>query len=79
MITADTSTSIAFLNRSEAQQLRQLMKSLVTGDRKDVALQNEMWVEPVDRSMKYRDVRDVPNEVTVRSHEDREPSPGRSI
>ena len=36
-------------NRSEAQQLRQLVKSLVTGDRKDVSLQNEMWVEPVDR------------------------------
>jgi hypothetical protein len=27
-------------NRSEAQQLRQLVKSLVTGDRKDIALQN---------------------------------------
>ena len=36
-------------NRSEAQQLRQLVKSLVTGDRKDVSLQNEMWVEPADR------------------------------
>ena len=35
-------------NRSEAQQSRQLVKSLVSGDRKQVALQNEiMWVEPV--------------------------------
>ena len=36
-------------NRSEAQRLRQLVNSLVTGDRKDAALQDEMWVEPVDR------------------------------
>jgi hypothetical protein len=49
MIAADTNTWIAFLNRSEAQQLRQLIKSLVTGDCKDVALQNEMRIEPVDR------------------------------
>lgn len=34
-------------NRSEAQQLRQLVKSLVTGDHEHVALQNEMWVESV--------------------------------
>jgi hypothetical protein len=25
------------------------VKSLVTGDRKDVSVQNKMWVEPVDR------------------------------
>jgi len=34
-------------NQSEAQHLRQLVKSLVAGDRQDVALQNEEWVEPV--------------------------------
>ena len=34
-------------NQSEARQLRQLVKSLVTGDRQDVALENEVWVEPV--------------------------------
>jgi hypothetical protein len=34
-------------NRSEAQQLRQLMQSLVTGDRQHVTLENEIWVEPV--------------------------------
>jgi hypothetical protein len=32
---------------SEAQQLRQLVKSLVTGDHEYIALQNEMWVESV--------------------------------
>lgn len=34
-------------DQSEARLLRQLVKSLVTGDHQDVALQNEMWVEPV--------------------------------
>lgn len=34
-------------DQSEAQRLRQLVKSLVAGDRQDVALQNEEWVEPV--------------------------------
>lgn len=32
---------------SEAQRLKQLVKSLVAGDRQDVALQNEEWVKPV--------------------------------
>jgi hypothetical protein len=31
----------------EAQRLRQLVISLVAGDRQDVALQNEEWVKPV--------------------------------
>jgi hypothetical protein len=35
-------------DQSEARQLRQLIKSLVTGDRQDVALQNEVWVESVE-------------------------------
>ena len=34
-------------NRSEAKQLRQLVKSLVNGDNERIALQNEMWVEPI--------------------------------
>jgi hypothetical protein len=34
-------------NRSEVQELRQLLKALVTGDRQDVALNNEMWLESV--------------------------------
>ena len=34
-------------DQSEARQLRRLVKSLVTGDRQDVALQNEVWVEQV--------------------------------
>jgi hypothetical protein len=34
-------------DQSEAQRLRQLVKSLVAGDRQDVALQNEEWVNPV--------------------------------
>ena len=34
-------------NRSEVQELRQLVKALVTGDRRDVALHNEMWLESV--------------------------------
>ena len=34
-------------DRSEAQQLRQLVQSMVTGDRQHVALENELWVEPV--------------------------------
>jgi hypothetical protein len=35
-------------DQSEAQRLRQLVKSLVTGDRQEVALQNEEWVKPVE-------------------------------
>jgi hypothetical protein len=31
----------------EVRRLRQLVKSLVSGDLQDVALQNEVWVEPV--------------------------------
>ena len=34
-------------DQSEAQRLRQLVISLVAGDRQDVALQNEEWVKPV--------------------------------
>jgi hypothetical protein len=34
-------------DQSEARQLRQLVKSLASGLRQDVALQNEVWVEPV--------------------------------
>jgi hypothetical protein len=34
-------------DQTEAQRLRQLVKSLVAGDRQDVALQNEEWVKPV--------------------------------
>jgi hypothetical protein len=34
-------------DQSEARQLRQLVKSLVTGVRQDAALQNEVWVEPI--------------------------------
>jgi hypothetical protein len=34
-------------DQSEAQRLRQLVKSLVAGDRQDVALQDEEWVKPV--------------------------------
>ena len=34
-------------DQSEVQRLRQLVKSLVAGDRQDVALQNEEWVKPV--------------------------------
>jgi hypothetical protein len=34
-------------DQSEAQQLRQLVKLLVAGNRQDVALQNEEWVKPV--------------------------------
>lgn len=34
-------------DQSEARQLRQLVESLVTGERQDIALQNEMWVEAV--------------------------------
>ena len=34
-------------NRSEAKQLRRLVKSLVNGDNERIALQNEMWVEPI--------------------------------
>jgi hypothetical protein len=35
-------------DQSEARKLRQLVKSLVAGVRQDVALQNELWVEPVE-------------------------------
>ncbi len=34
-------------NQSEVRQLRQLVKSMVSGGLQDVALQNEVWVEPV--------------------------------
>jgi hypothetical protein len=34
-------------DQAEAQQLRQLVRSLAAGDREDVALQNEVWVESV--------------------------------
>jgi hypothetical protein len=34
-------------DQSEAQRLRQLVKSLIAGDRQDVALQYEEWVKPV--------------------------------
>jgi hypothetical protein len=34
-------------NQAEVRQLRQLVRSLVTGDRQSVALQNEVWAEPV--------------------------------
>ena len=36
-------------DQSEAQRLRQLVKSLVAGDRQDVALQNEDWVKSVEK------------------------------
>jgi hypothetical protein len=34
-------------DQSEARRLRQLIESLVSGVRQDVALQNELWVEAV--------------------------------
>jgi hypothetical protein len=34
-------------DQSEARQLSELVKSLATGDRQDVALHNEEWVESV--------------------------------
>lgn len=34
-------------NQSEAIQLRQLVRSLVMGDRQSVQLQNEAWAEPL--------------------------------
>jgi hypothetical protein len=34
-------------DQSEARQLRQLVKSMVSGDLQVVALQNEVWVDPV--------------------------------
>ena len=34
-------------DQSEAQRLRQLVRSLVTGDRQSVALQNEVWADAV--------------------------------
>jgi hypothetical protein len=36
-------------DQSEAQRLRQLVKSLVAGDRQDVALQDQEWVKPVGK------------------------------
>jgi hypothetical protein len=36
-------------DQSEAQRLRQLVKSLVVGDRQDVALQNEEWVKSIGK------------------------------
>jgi hypothetical protein len=36
-------------NQAEVRQLRHLVRSLVAGDRQSVALQNEVWVEPVGR------------------------------
>jgi hypothetical protein len=34
-------------NQAEVRQLRQLVRSLIAGDRQSVALQDEMWAEPV--------------------------------
>jgi len=34
-------------NRSDVHELRQLVKGLVTGDRLDVALHDELWLESV--------------------------------
>ena len=34
-------------NHEEVLKLRELVRSLVTGDRQSVALQDEVWVEPV--------------------------------
>jgi hypothetical protein len=36
------------VDQSEARKLRHLAKSLVAGVRQDVALHNEVWVEPIE-------------------------------